>query len=105
LLGRLGGAPAFDRSYEKSETRSTLLDAVRELPASLREVVMFRYYLDLPEAEMATMLDCPVGTVKSRTFAALKRLRQVPGLSDLMTDSGADLITDSGIGGISSVGT
>jgi RNA polymerase sigma-70 factor (ECF subfamily) len=95
LLGRLGHALASNPTYEKSDTRSTLLAAVRDLPANLREVVMLRYYLDLPESEMATMLDCPVGTVKSRTSTALKRLRQVPGLSDL--------IADSEIGGISNV--
>jgi RNA polymerase sigma factor (sigma-70 family) len=89
--------PASEAVYEKSDVRSTLLAAVRELPANLREVVMLRYYLDLPEAEMATMLGCPVGTVKSRTSSALKRLRQISGLSDL--------IADSGIGGISNVRT
>jgi RNA polymerase sigma factor (sigma-70 family) len=97
LLGRLGRVPTSDLAYEKSETKSTLLAAIRKLPADLREVVLLRYYLDLPESEMATMLECPVGTVKSRTSNALKRLRQAPGLSDL--------IADSGIGGISNVRT
>jgi RNA polymerase sigma-70 factor (ECF subfamily) len=97
LLGRLGAAPTSGPSYEKSDTRATLLAGVRELPAKLKEVVMLRYYLDLPEAEMATMLECPVGTIKSRTSVALKRLRRVPGLSDL--------VADSGMGGISNVRT
>jgi len=92
LLGRLGRGPGSDPVYERSDTRSTLVAGIRELPVKLREVVMLRYYLDLSEAATARTLNCPVGTVKSRTSAAIKKLRRVPGLFDL--------VADSGIGGI-----
>jgi RNA polymerase sigma-70 factor (ECF subfamily) len=53
------------------------LDAARllaELPAAQREVVVLRYYHDLPEGEVAEILGCPPGTVKSRLHHAIARL-------------------------------
>lgn len=53
------------------------LDAQRllsELPAAQREVVVLRYYHDLPEDEVAEILGCPRGTVKSRLHHAITRL-------------------------------
>lgn len=53
------------------------LDAQRLLallPEPQREVVILRYYHDLSEDEMARILDCPKGTVKSRLHNALARL-------------------------------
>jgi RNA polymerase sigma-70 factor, ECF subfamily len=53
------------------------LDAARLvalLPEHQREVVILRYYHDLSEDEVAQILDCPKGTVKSRLHNALARL-------------------------------
>jgi RNA polymerase sigma-70 factor (sigma-E family) len=50
--------------------RLTLLEAVRALPERQREAVVLRYYLDLPEAEMAALLGCAPGTVKSQLSKA-----------------------------------
>ena len=44
------------------------------LPEAQREVVLLRYYHDLSEEQMAQILDCPRGTVKSRLHNALERL-------------------------------
>jgi RNA polymerase sigma-70 factor (ECF subfamily) len=38
-------------------------------------VIVLRYFLDLSEVEMADVLGCPRGTVKSRLSRALERLR------------------------------
>jgi RNA polymerase sigma factor (sigma-70 family) len=56
------------------------LDASRllaALPDAQREVVVLRYYHDLPDAEVATILDVPVGTVKSRFHHAMAKLRRM----------------------------
>jgi RNA polymerase sigma factor (sigma-70 family) len=53
-----------------------VLDAVRKLPRDRRDVVLLRYYLDLPEAEIARTLSIPPGTVKSRLHRALLDLRE-----------------------------
>jgi RNA polymerase sigma-70 factor (ECF subfamily) len=81
-------------SYENSDTRSSLVAGIQSLPTKLREVVILRYYLDLSESEMARMLNCPVGTVKSRLSASLRRLERVPGLSDRNADSEVGGVSD-----------
>lgn len=58
-----------------AERRQALLAGVRALAGKDREVIVCRYFLDLSEAETATALSLPVGTVKSRTSRALARLR------------------------------
>jgi RNA polymerase sigma-70 factor (sigma-E family) len=40
-----------------------------------RAMVVLRYYENLTEAEVAAIFDCPVGTVKSTTSRALRRIR------------------------------
>jgi RNA polymerase sigma-70 factor, ECF subfamily len=41
-------------------------EAIRHLPVNLREVIVFREYEQLSYQEIASILDCPVGTVISR---------------------------------------
>lgn len=45
------------------------------LPRTQRAVLVLRYYLDLPDAEIANLLDCAVSTVRVTAFRALARLR------------------------------
>lgn len=50
--------------------------AVTKLPARERAVVVLRFWFDWSEADIATSLDWPVGTVKSTLHRALKRLKK-----------------------------
>jgi RNA polymerase sigma factor (sigma-70 family) len=59
-----------------AEQRRELLGAVNALREVDQRVIAYRYFLDLSEAEMATVLGCASGTVKSRLSRALGRLRQ-----------------------------
>jgi RNA polymerase sigma-70 factor (sigma-E family) len=52
-----------------------LWQALRRLPARQRAALVLRYYLDLPEAEVARQLGVPAGTVKSLVHRGLARLR------------------------------
>jgi RNA polymerase sigma-70 factor, ECF subfamily len=49
--------------------------AIGALPVQQREAIILRYYQDLSLAEIATALDIPIGTVKSRLSLGLRRLR------------------------------
>lgn len=50
--------------------------AVSDLPPRERAVVVLRYWQDLSEADIASSLGWPAGTVKSTLHRALKRLRE-----------------------------
>ena len=51
-------------------------EAIRKLTDRQRAVVVLRYFWDLPYAEIAQILEIPLGTVKSRSDLALKALRK-----------------------------
>jgi RNA polymerase sigma-70 factor (ECF subfamily) len=57
------------------EDRRVLADAISGLTPGDREVIALRWFGELTEAEMAAVLDCRPGTVKSRLSRALGRLR------------------------------
>jgi RNA polymerase sigma-70 factor (sigma-E family) len=62
------------------EERRALLTAVARLPRRSREVLALRYYLDLPDYEIAAALGVSRGTVSSTTSRALSALaRQLKG--------------------------
>jgi len=52
-----------------------LWDAIRALPQRQRAAIILRFYEDMPEAEVASVLDMPVGTVKSLVHRGIGRLR------------------------------
>ncbi|MCX3292334.1 SigE family RNA polymerase sigma factor [Streptomyces sp. NEAU-H22] len=60
--------------------RSRLEGALAQLSPSQRAAVVLRYYEDLPEAQVAQALGCPVGTARSHASRGVARLRQI--LSD-----------------------
>jgi RNA polymerase sigma factor (sigma-70 family) len=74
---RPGGAvPSPEAALLDFEQREELLSAVAALPEADREAIACRYFLELSEAETASVLGCPRGTVKSRLSRALGRLRE-----------------------------
>jgi RNA polymerase sigma-70 factor (sigma-E family) len=59
------------------DTRAELIDALGRLPARQRAVLVLRYFNDLTEAQVAEVLGCSPGTVKSSASRGLARLREV----------------------------
>lgn len=63
-----------DLSVEVAQ-RDFLLRALAQLPPRQRAVMVLRFYDDMTEAEIADVLGCSLGTVKSQIARALARLR------------------------------
>jgi RNA polymerase sigma-70 factor (sigma-E family) len=68
-------AVAMDGLAE-SGAADELMTALAALPPRQRAVLVLRYFLDLPEAEVAAALKCSLGTVKSTAARGLARLEQ-----------------------------
>ncbi|MCR4406869.1 MAG: RNA polymerase sigma factor [Anaerolineae bacterium] len=65
--------PSFQGRVEDEEA---VQQALGRLSQKLRVVIVLRYYLELSYAEIAQILNIPVGTVRSRLNLALKTLRR-----------------------------
>lgn len=74
-------APPREISIEESvmdrERARALWSALESLREDERMVLYLRYFLEMPERELAEYLGCAPGTVKSRLHRALRRLRDV----------------------------
>jgi RNA polymerase sigma-70 factor (ECF subfamily) len=73
------GAPMFhdapDRDAEQTEVGTDLERALARLPEEFRTPLLLAEMEGMPLEEIAQVMDCPVGTVKSRIFRAKERLR------------------------------
>jgi RNA polymerase sigma-70 factor (ECF subfamily) len=79
--GRLqdDAVPSPEGAVLAQDERRRLVAAMNQLRPEDRLVLAYRYWFELSEEEMADALGCARGTVKSRLFRALGRLRDVMG--------------------------
>ena len=68
--------PGGDSAEEPVLDRHLVWPLVCALPARQRAVIVLRYYEDLTEAQIADVLGCARGTVKSQSSAAIGALRR-----------------------------
>jgi RNA polymerase sigma-70 factor (ECF subfamily) len=68
--------------------RSQLADALAKLPAEIRDVLLLVALADLSYEEVATALQVPIGTVRSRLSRARSKLRDVLAVHDPMFHEG-----------------
>ncbi|HEU4481132.1 MAG TPA: RNA polymerase sigma factor [Actinomycetota bacterium] len=71
-----GAAPSPEVVALAGEERERVLAALNRLKERDRTVVAMRFLLELDETEMAAVLDCARGTVKSRLSRAMTRLKR-----------------------------
>ena len=77
-----------DRTCERTEMRRLVWDAVDQLPANYRLILVLRHQEDLSYEEIATTLDIPLGTVKARIHRARESLRALlPAYDPQVADS------------------
>jgi RNA polymerase sigma-70 factor (sigma-E family) len=70
-------APTVTSASELDSRLIELLDAMKILTPRQRAAIVLRYVDDLPEADIALVLSCRPGTVKSLLARALTRLQEV----------------------------
>ena len=72
-----------------AERRADVARALASLPRRQREVAVFRYYLDLDVAEIATVLSVPEGTVRSTLHRARRSIARALAYDD--AEEGSDV--------------
>jgi RNA polymerase sigma-70 factor (ECF subfamily) len=75
-----------DEAAQRQEEAALLQQCVAALPRKHQEVIHLRFYVDDSLEGIAAALDCSVGTVKSRLFHALDKLRSMHVLRQQMID-------------------
>jgi RNA polymerase sigma factor (sigma-70 family) len=70
-------APAVDEQAMASVRREQVRAALAGLPEPQRKALMLAYFGGYSQSEIAQLTGTPLGTVKTRTLAALRRLRGV----------------------------
>lgn len=76
---RTDEGPDPEQSSAGLVRRDLLASAMNQLSPAHRAVVDLTYYHELDYNEIARILDCPVGTVKTRMFHARRQLRRIVG--------------------------
>ena len=70
-------APGTDEEAWLRLRRERVQSALRALPDQQREALELAYFGGFTQSELAERLGLPIGTIKSRMFSALARLREI----------------------------
>lgn len=86
-IGRYHNALTRFAQQNPDEIKSTILEpedggqalwqAVRQMDRPFQEAIYLRYFLEMSESEMVEALGVPPGTVKSRLYRGLSKLREI----------------------------
>ena len=86
LEDRESDAPKVDEEVWSLLRRSRVREALQTLPTPQREALTLAYFGGYTQREIAGLTDTPLGTVKTRMLAGMKRLREtLDGISDAVT--------------------
>ena len=76
LSSQLQNLDSPDNILSKNELETVIDVAIKGLPADLRNALILREFEDLSYEQIADIMDCPVGTVRSRIFRAREALEE-----------------------------
>src|SRR5947209_8935900 len=77
VAGERAGGGAADEAVWLRYERERVQTALRQLPDQQREALELAYYGGFSQSELAERLGQPIGTIKSRMFSGLGRLRDL----------------------------
>lgn len=77
LIGEAGSGPDIDDQVLTSLQRDGVRRALRELPQVQREALTLAYFGGYTQREVAALTGAPLGTVKTRMLAGMRRLRDI----------------------------
>lgn len=82
--------PGADQAALGAVVAGQVRDALGRLPDEQREALALAYFGGYTQREVATLTGVPLGTVKSRMFTGVQRLRNVlgPALGEVVSDFG-----------------
>ncbi len=83
MLGQVEGLVEMNSPeaiLQNDELVNTIRQAIDELPDELREAIMLREFDGLSYEDIADVMGCPIGTVRSRIFRARDAIEQAMGL-------------------------
>lgn len=69
--------PAQDDALHRLQEDSAVTKALAQIPPEQRELLILSFVEDLPQSEIATRLQIPLGTVKSRMRLAYRRMKKM----------------------------
>jgi len=65
-----------DMALDSAETRRMILELIDALPYAQRQAVLFFYYDEMTIDQIAAVMECPTGTVKSRLNYARQQIKK-----------------------------
>lgn len=89
---RLGARPEYNEHEIQVTDRIAVRLAVARLPRRQKTALVLRYYADLPVGEVAELMACPEGTVKTLVHRAIKALRSSDQLEELKEVLDAEVV-------------
>ncbi len=74
---------AYNENYPDRESRQDILVSLDRLNIGQQEAIKLKYFMDMDYETIARVTRVPVGTVKSRVFNGLARLKELLGGEDV----------------------
>lgn len=69
--------PSPSEDAARNDNSALMRECVARLPEKHQRIILLRFFEDASLPDMARLLGCPVGTVKSRLHHALEKLRKI----------------------------